>query len=543
MDASSNNLTWYSFLRALPKHRLFLSVFYGLIRIVFSISWPYLLFYYIKNQDSININGLIAIIVSVISMFVIASVATYKQSRLNILMVEAWSLKLSEQMWKKMISLDWLTFHGKSRVYYFDLLMTDFWRFRQGMMAILETVIVNMVVVGALVLLICWISLPMFVLCVIGLLIVGGLHFYSSIIARPLFKKFHRAWSDQHMWIATSIDQFDLIRMDRAYDETEGKHKSNTLNFLGANTSMYTSQAYWKSVNQIAGNLLRVIVFIIGIYWIKIDFISLTNFLFVLFIVSIIQNNLAQVPSGIFNFLEGKVAALNITAFFALPAEEESNTKVDKEEITTLASIHIKNLDFAYFGKEVLTQKELFLEKGKIYLWRGANGSGKSTFAHILLGFLQPEKGSLHINETSHEWDVLRTLRNRFAFVHQDAPMFMASIKENILFGHPQEDNAWKSIQKSWLYKLLPLGDSPEKRMVGDRGEGLSGGEARRLALIREWARSSELIILDEPLNHLDQISIDEIKREIVNFKSNAIVIVISHQHGFENIADVIMDF
>ena len=60
------------------------------------------------------------------------------------------------------------------------MMMVDFWRLRHGMMAMLETIIVNVVVAGALVLLICWISTPMFLLCMAGLAIVGALNFYST---------------------------------------------------------------------------------------------------------------------------------------------------------------------------------------------------------------------------------------------------------------------------------------------------------------------------------------------------------------------------
>ncbi len=476
----------------------------------------------------------------VVLLFVIANIAAFRQSRLNVQMMQEWGLKLSERMWLKMNSLEWLIFHGKNRVYFFDMLLADFWRFRQGMMAVLEIILVNLVIVGALTLLICWVSIPMFILCVFALVLIGGMHFYSNYRLKPYFRKFSQAWRTQHYWIANTIDQFDLLRMDRAFTETQQRHRENTQTFLGINTEMYIKQAYWKSVNQVVGNLVRVVIFIIGLFWIQINYITLTDFFFVLFLVSIIQNNISQVPGGIFTFMEGQESVLIIREFFSLPEEKDISVS---HEVPVLQSISIGHLSYAYSGKEVLSERNLNLEKGKIYLWRGNNGSGKSTMAHILLGFLQPQNGSLSINGKAQEWNILRQFRNRFAFVHQDAPMFTGSIDENILFGHPQPEKAADMLQNSWLYRLLPLGENPGKRMIGERGEGLSGGEARRLALVREWLRSSELIILDEPLNHLDQFAIQEITKEIIGFKNTAIVVIISHQDGFEKIADEIIDF
>ena len=111
-----------------------------------------------------------------------------------------------------------------------------------------------------------------------------------------------------------------------------------------------------------------------------------------------------------------------------------------------------------------------------------------------------------------------------------------------MLFGHPEAEKAWADLPSTWLSALMP-GTKPEDKLLGEKGEGLSGGEARRLALIREWIRLADMFILDEPLNHLDDYAINEIMREIVSIKANCIVIIISHQQGFEAIADEIRQF
>ena len=142
------------------------------------------------------------------------------------------------------------------------------------------------------------------------------------------------------------------------------------------------------------------------------------------------------------------------------------------------------------------------------------------------------------------DWGTLKSLRKRFAYLNQDSPIFMWDIKENALFGHPEPQLTWENLQKtSWLYRLLPGAHQEGARRVGERGEGLSGGESKRIAFIRELLRSSEILILDEPLNHLDEYVIQEIEREIVNIKAETIVIIISHQLGFERLADEIREF
>jgi len=526
---------------SLPRRQLFLSLLYGCVRILFSAVWPYILYHFLQKNHNNNAAYITWLSIGVIGMFTIGGIAAHMQSKVNASIMQEFSLKLGERIWKKMNSIEWLVFHNKNRVYFFDMMMIEAWRLRQGMAALLEMVIVNTVLVLVLALTILLINVPMFIVCSAGLLLTAGLHFYSTTRVRPYLKKFHNAWREQHFWVAATVDQFDLLKMGRGYQRSAARNNENTQVFLATNKAMVISQSRWRAINQVCINLVRVVIFITGIYWVQVGYINFTSLLLVLLIVSVIQNNMANVPAAIVSFMEGQEAAKTIAAFFELPSEDDA-AGLPLNDIPKVDTISINNVSFSYGGNAAINNICVRLEKGKIYLWHGANGSGKSTTAHILLGLLQPQHGKLCINGKETAWEELKALRSRFAFLHQDAPMFTGTIKDNVLFGHPSPAEAWAGLTGNWLSALLP-GGPPELRRIGEKGEGLSGGEARRIALIREWLRSSDLIILDEPLNHLDEYAISEIKKEVVNAKNNAIIIIISHQEGFENIADEIKWF
>jgi ABC-type bacteriocin/lantibiotic exporter with double-glycine peptidase domain len=541
LEANFNDINWIGFLKSIPKKKLFSTVFYGVTRILISAAWPYLMYRYIQKQHS-NTTEEIVIVTSGVSLaFILAGVASHRQSLINIAIMNDFSLKLVERMWAKMNRLEWLTFHGKNRVYFFDILMADAWRLRQGMMAWLEFIIINSIITIALTFFIAFVNRPLFILFVFCLLFTGAAHLYATTKTRPFVKRFQNAWRVQHHWIAKTADQFDLLKMGRGYAASEETNSKNTSAFLASNAAMLRAQSKYRTINQAAGNVARVVIFITGFYWVQVHYIQLTDLVLVLLIVSIVQNNLLQIPGAMHNFIEGQESGESITAFFSLPVEDQA-TNTPIANITRVDSVSIEGLTFNYDGKPLIEHRDIFLEKGKIYLWKGSNGSGKSTTAHILLGLLTPQGGTLIINGKQAPWATLRQLRNRFAFVNQDAPLFMGTVKENVLFGHPEAESAWGDLPSTWLSALMPDANT-EDRLLGEKGEGLSGGEARRLALIREWIRSADMFILDEPLNHLDDYAINEIMREIVNIKANCIVIIISHQQGFEAIADEIRQF
>jgi ABC-type multidrug transport system fused ATPase/permease subunit len=542
LEANLKDIKWKGFLQSIPRKQLALTMFYGIARIVISAAWPYTLYHYFDKNTNITLDKILLLSAFVIAMFVLSSFASLKQSLTNIDIMRKFSQSLFERMWEKIHSLEWLTFHGKNRVYFFDILLVDGWRLRHGMMALLESVIVNAIIGASLTFFIAFISWPLFVLFIGGLGFTSLLQFYSTRRVRPNMKHFHNAWRDQHLSFAKSIDQFDLLKMGRGYEETKRTNSENADTFLASNTTMVYSQSKWRAINQAANNLVKVVVFITGFYWVQIKFVELTDLLLVLLVVSAIQNYLVGLPAAITQFIEGQEAAKSIDAFFALPSENTSLVNT-VEDIAPVEQISIENLHFSYPGKPEVVNGNIHLEKGKIYLWTGSNGSGKSTTARLVLGLIDPTGGILRINGKETDWQTLKQLRQRFAYINQDAAMFMGTIQENILFGHPEPQQAWNIVDNSWLTNLLPRGKNSHLRKIGDRGEGISGGEARRLALIREWLRKSDLIILDEPLNHLDDYAINEIKREIETLKNSAIIVIISHQPGFEKIADEIRHF
>ncbi|WP_018628911.1 ATP-binding cassette domain-containing protein [Niabella aurantiaca] len=535
-DRVNKYLRWSGFLRMIPKKQLVSTMAYGIFRILAATAWPYFLYRYLKTDALPHLGELLPGVLAVLLLFIGSSVASYRQSEINIVLLKTFSLELTERIWKKINALDWLTFHRKNRVYYFDMMMVEAWRLRGAMGAVLEVLAVNGIVAAALIVVMALISFPLFLLCIGALAVLGGLHLYAMRKQRPAIQRFHDAWRRQHHWVARSVDQFDLVRMGRGYARSADQNHAETDSFLESNSEKLRQQSRWRIVNQAAGNVVRVLIFLVGIFWLQQGYVQFGELLLVLLLVSMVQSNLMQVPGAVSQLLEGQDAALTLASFFDL--EEERIACPLPCDNQSIGQISFRGVGYFYNEKAGIKGLDLDLVRGKIYLWRGRNGSGKSTAAHILLGLLRPQQGCLLVNGAQADWDVLKTLRPRFGLLDQDAPVFTGSIKENATFGHQEPEKAWAALSGSWLSRLLPAGSCAGERRVGERGEGLSGGEAKRIALIRELLRPSELLILDEPLNHLDAYSIRMLKQELVRLKENRIIIIISHQPGFEYIAD-----
>ena len=134
----------------------------------------------------------------------------------------------------------------------------------------------------------------------------------------------------------------------------------------------------------------------------------------------------------------------------------------------------------------------------------GPNGSGKSTTLDCIAGLVAPDGGEVRLDGrvlfSSQERVNLPPERRRIGYVFQDSLLFPhLTVLENIRYGYRRTPDAQRRVEVESLVDLLDL-----QPLLGRKPAGLSGGEARRVALARALATSPDLLLLDEPLASLD---------------------------------------
>lgn len=134
-----------------------------------------------------------------------------------------------------------------------------------------------------------------------------------------------------------------------------------------------------------------------------------------------------------------------------------------------------------YEGRTVLDFPGMELQRGKIYAIIGANGSGKSTFAKILAGFLDADRKGKHLSE------------GIIGYMPQKNYAFRMSTKANILLNGQEEAKA------DALMDAIQI-----RHLENKRADKLSGGETARMALARLMMRAYDVVILDEPTAAMD---------------------------------------
>ena len=175
----------------------------------------------------------------------------------------------------------------------------------------------------------------------------------------------------------------------------------------------------------------------------------------------------------------------------------------------------------------VLDGFELHISPGEYIGIVGSSGCGKSTLMRILLGFEQPESGSVYYDMQDMAGLDLRTLRRRIGVVPQNGKLFSGDIYSNIVICAPwlSVEDAWEAAERSGFaedIRQMPMGMFT---MLSEGGGGLSGGQKQRLLIARALAGKPDLLLFDEATSALDNLTQERVVRTLQEMSCTRIVI------------------
>ncbi|WP_327434141.1 MULTISPECIES: ABC transporter ATP-binding protein [unclassified Streptomyces] len=176
----------------------------------------------------------------------------------------------------------------------------------------------------------------------------------------------------------------------------------------------------------------------------------------------------------------------------------------------------------------------------------GPSGAGKTTVFSLIERFYDPEAGVVTVDGRDlAQWD-LPQLRSAIGYVEQDAPVLSGSLRDNLLLGNPEADEAdltrvLKTTRLDGLIARLPRGLDT---LVGHRGTKLSGGERQRVAIARALLRRPRLLLLDEATSQLDAVNEAALRDTVADVARTTTVLVVAHRLSTVTMADriVVMD-
>lgn len=203
-------------------------------------------------------------------------------------------------------------------------------------------------------------------------------------------------------------------------------------------------------------------------------------------------------------------------------------------KLPSAGALQVRGVRYAYPeapDRVVLDGINLDFHPGSRTALTGASGSGKSTLLHLLLRLDDPQSGCIRFGGVDVRDCAQRDLHRRIALLAQDAPLFLGTIRTNLLIGDPQADDGslWHALDAARLggfVRSLPHGLDT---WIGETGAGLSVGQARRLTLARVLLSPADVLLLDEPTAGLDADTEAEFLADLPRATRGRTVVLATH--------------
>ena len=248
---------------------------------------------------------------------------------------------------------------------------------------------------------------------------------------------------------------------------------------------------------------------------------------------------LLSVSQGVSEWPSYQRSIRRVNALDTKPADESDQTVLTEP----FQVLQVADLDFSYSAEnhQIFDHLNLTLKAGEKLALLGPSGTGKSTLLKLILGDVQPDQGSVQLNDVP----VSRLQNQRaqlFGVLDQQPYLFNTSIMNNVRMGNEQASDeqvkaALKAVELEPLIQSLPDG---YETVVEEGGARFSGGERQRLALARILLQDAPIIILDEPTVSLDPITEAHLLTTVFRVLHDKTILWVTHHlAGVENVDQV----
>ncbi len=336
---------------------------------------------------------------------------------------------------------------------------------------------------------------------------------YALLIRKPLERSIestHEASARKNGILIESLNNIETIKTQGMAGQTQW-HWEESVGEI-AQKSLH-SRLISASVPTVTGFLVQlntVLIVIYGVFLIKDLELTMGGLIGIVILASRTVAPMGQVAALLTNYSDAKSAYDVINTITSQPMERLSDQHFIERD-SFKGKIEFNNVTFSYPDSEVPALKEVsfVIHPGEHVGIIGRIGSGKSTIEKLILKLYDPDEGSILIDDVDITQIDPARLRRFIGYVSQDIGLFRGTVKENILHRAPMasDEELLIAARVSGVDEFVRRHPSGYNMPIGERGQGVSGGQRQSIGIARALISQAPVMLLDEPTNALDQMS------------------------------------
>lgn len=306
---------------------------------------------------------------------------------------------------------------------------------------------------------------------------------------------------------------------------------------------------YTSSFMSIVGMIVSYICFGWSIYRLWSGYITTGTMMMFLQMASSLSSAFSSLIQVVPSAINATTCAGRLMAVCGLKKEQILNAGAVqelREHKENGLSVELKKVDVTYKeGNQVVCQGDFQADRGEIVALIGPSGEGKTTLVRILLGLIYPVKGSAElVSADGYRCPISSATRDLFSYVPQGNTVFPGTIAENMRMvkKDASDEEIIEALKVGCAYEFVEQLPDGIHSMIGERGSGISEGQAQRLAIARAVLRDAPVLLLDEATSALDMEIEERVLHNIMQCGKNRTCIVTTHRPSVLAMSDHIYE-
>jgi ATP-binding cassette subfamily C protein LapB len=336
---------------------------------------------------------------------------------------------------------------------------------------------------------------------------------YAILIRKPLERSIeatHEAAAKKNGILVEALQHIETIKTQGMSGQIQWQWEESVGDIAQKSLKSRLLSASVPTITGLLVQLTTVFVIIAGVYMIKDLELTMGGLIGIVILASRTVAPMGQVAALLTNYSDAKSAYDVINGIISQPMERlDQQHFIERDRFE--GKIEFRNVTFTYPDSDVPALKDVSFTvmPGEHIAIIGRIGSGKSTIEKLILKLYDPDSGSILIDDIDISQIDPARLRRFIGYVPQEVHLFKGTIKDNILARVPNatDEELLRAAHLSGADEFIKRHPMGFNMPVGERGQGLSGGQRQSIGIARALISDAPIMLLDEPTANLDQLS------------------------------------
>jgi len=394
---------------------------------------------------------------------------------------------------------------------------------------------------------IAWIAWPLVFAVLLGIAALIGLALWQRPKLKQLTESTYQAGALRNATLIETLSGVETLKGLGAESIMQRKWEETTRFLANQGVELRRAGMTVSFGSGLIQQLVTVLVIISGVYLIADGELSMGGLIAATMLASRATGPFAQAAGLITQLHNAQISKQSLDSLFTTPTDtRDEGAFVAREQFA--GDIEFKNVSFEYPAADIqsLSQVSFKLRAGEKVAILGRVGSGKSTLTRLAMGLYQPSSGEILIDGIDLRQLETRDFRSQVGYLPQDVTLFHGTLRDNITLAHRglSDDALLIASRRAGLAEFVDRHPKGFDMLISERGDSVSGGQRRCIALARALVHEPSILLFDEPTGSMDHSTEKFVKEALEEYLEGRTLLMVTHRNALLDLVDriIVMD-